>query len=176
MEPEIARRCMNCGASVRGHARFCPQCGHAMSEAPTLIRRPTPTGGLVDDVERVARDMRERLTPVDAAHAPRDNDHPPAPHTDAPAEASRPTVVPAEVTHADDARAESLTAVEAQGVRRGRTDRARSRAGEGVERLREASFVVFDEAHDDPGLRFVLVAALLFALFLIILLLSHVLA
>ena len=84
--------------------------------------------------------------------------------------------MPAGVTHADDARAESLTAVAAQGVRGGRTDRVRARAGEGVERLREASFVVFDEAHDDPALRFVLVAAALFALFLIILLLSHVLA
>jgi hypothetical protein len=44
-----------------------------------------------------------------------------------------------------------------------------------VEKLREASTVVFDEASDDPGLRFVIVAALLFLLFLFILLFSYIL-
>lgn len=44
-----------------------------------------------------------------------------------------------------------------------------------VERLREASTVVFDEASDDPGLRFVIIAGLLFALFLFFLLLSYLL-
>lgn len=27
MEPEIARRCVSCGASVRGTAFYCPECG-----------------------------------------------------------------------------------------------------------------------------------------------------
>lgn len=44
-----------------------------------------------------------------------------------------------------------------------------------VEKLREASTVVFDEASDDPGLRFVIIAALLFLLFLFILLFSYIL-
>jgi len=44
-----------------------------------------------------------------------------------------------------------------------------------VERLREASTVVFDEASDDPGLRFVIIAGVLFALFLFFLLLSYLL-
>jgi len=44
-----------------------------------------------------------------------------------------------------------------------------------VEKLREASTVVFDEASDDPGLRFLIVAALLFLLFLFILLFSYIL-
>jgi hypothetical protein len=44
-----------------------------------------------------------------------------------------------------------------------------------VEKLREASTVVFDEASDDPGLRFVIIAALLFLFFLFILLFSYIL-
>jgi hypothetical protein len=44
-----------------------------------------------------------------------------------------------------------------------------------VEKLREASTVVFDEASDDPGLRFVIIAALLFLLFLFIFLFSYIL-
>jgi hypothetical protein len=44
-----------------------------------------------------------------------------------------------------------------------------------VERLRHASTVVLDEAADDPGLRFVLVAAVLILLSLGLLLLSQIL-
>lgn len=44
-----------------------------------------------------------------------------------------------------------------------------------VEKLREASTVVFDEATDDPGLRFVIIAALLFLVFLFIFLFSYIL-
>ena len=42
MEPEIARRCVACGAAVRGRAKFCPQCGSDMGEAPTLNREIVP--------------------------------------------------------------------------------------------------------------------------------------
>jgi len=44
-----------------------------------------------------------------------------------------------------------------------------------VEKLREASTVVLDEASDDPGLRFLIVAAVLFILFLFIFLFSYIL-
>lgn len=44
-----------------------------------------------------------------------------------------------------------------------------------VEKLRQASTVVLDEAAEDPGLRFVLVAALLIILSLVLLLLSQIL-
>src|SRR5437868_7595358 len=32
MEPEIDRRCPDCGAAVRAQAAFCPQCGRTMKE------------------------------------------------------------------------------------------------------------------------------------------------
>ena len=44
-----------------------------------------------------------------------------------------------------------------------------------VEKLRHASTIVLDEAADDPGLRFVLIAALLVILSLILVLLSQIL-
>jgi predicted amidophosphoribosyltransferase len=86
-EPEIARRCSACGASVRQRAMFCPQCGSAM---------PQPT----------------------------------ATHT--------------------------------EGVR-----------GQ-VEKIRKVSSVMIDQAAYDPSLRFLLVAAGLFILFLVLLILSKV--
>ena len=30
--PEISRRCVSCGASVRAGARYCPQCGKVVPE------------------------------------------------------------------------------------------------------------------------------------------------
>lgn len=58
----------------------------------------------------------------------------------------------------------------------GTVDRARAArpdVSQSVGRLREISSVVLDEASYDPSLRFVLVAAALFLLFLVILLLSE---
>jgi hypothetical protein len=57
----------------------------------------------------------------------------------------------------------------AVGARAGETLRPR------VEKLREASVGVLDEAADDPGLRFLIVAGLLFLLFLVLWLVSYVL-
>ena len=56
----------------------------------------------------------------------------------------------------------------AVGARAGETLRPR------VEKLREASAGVLDEAADDPGLRFLIVAGLLFVLFLVLWLVSYV--
>jgi len=94
-EPEIARRCVACGVSVRQHAMFCPQCGNPIPQA----------------VE---------TAPV--APAPRQE------------------------------------GVKAQ-----------------VQKLRKVSSVVIDQAAYDPSLRFLLVAAALFLLFLILLIFSKVL-
>ena len=87
-EPEIARRCVSCGVSVRQHAMFCPQCGNAIPQPPA-----TPATGVKG----------------------------------------------------------------------------------GVQKLRQVSNIVIDQAAYDPSLRFLLVAAALFLLFLILLILSKVL-
>jgi predicted amidophosphoribosyltransferase len=85
-EPEIARRCSACGASVRQNAIFCPQCGNQVPQPATTT----------------------------------------------------------------------------EGVR-GR-----------VEKIRKVSSVMIDQAAYDPSLRFLLIAAGMFLLFLILLILSKV--
>jgi len=102
-EPEIARRCTACGASVRQHAVFCPQCGNSIPE---------------------------------------------------PAATTTPTIAETNITPAPK--------VYDEGVR-GR-----------VEKIRKVSSVVIDQAAYDPSLRFLLVAAVMFLLFLILLILSKV--
>ena len=55
---------------------------------------------------------------------------------------------------------------------RGRVARVREGTRARVGRMREEAIVVLEETPDDPGLRFVLVAALLFVVFLVLLFLS----
>ena len=199
MEPEIARRCMTCGAAVRGRARFCPQCGQDMSEAstlnrPALVEEHTPSGRLVDEAERVARALNDSMPPLSAdagstqAISDQKQLNEPAAPEQAPAQTTQPTAqtqTGADATNTpladaaltndagDDARAQAAHLDVA--APSSRLSGVRARAGERVERLREVSVVVFDEAHDDPALRFVLVAAVLFVIFLLILLFNHIL-
>ena len=98
-DPEIARRCTACGASVRQGAMFCPQCGDPMA-----------TETIVDT---------------------------------APAQPLLPARPP-------------------EGVKAH------------VEKLQKFSSVVIDQAAYDPSLRFLLVAAAFFLLFLVLLILSKV--
>lgn len=116
-DPEIARRCLRCGASIRARAEFCAQCGQAMRSEKS---------GVIADGGSVKMNVEERKTLPGVVVAARD-----------------------------------------EGRRR--------KAEERVARMRERSLVVLDEAADDPSLRFVLVAFLIFAIFVIVLLLSLVL-
>ena len=109
-EPEIARRCTACGASVRQRAVFCPQCGNQVSQAQ------------------------------------------------APTTATTTPLIPE-------------TMIEAAAPSKVHDDGVRGR----VEKLRKVSSVVIDQAAYDPSLRFLLVAAVLFLLFLVLLILSIVL-
>ena len=74
----------------------------------------------------------------------------------------------------------AVAAADAEPTRRHRVKVAARDAMEGkiaprVEKMRRASTVVLDEAADDPGLRFVLIAALLVLLSLGLVLLSQIL-
>ena len=110
-EPEIARRCTTCGASVRQRAIFCPQCGDQIPQPQAPAMTTTPL-------------IPESIIETAPAPAPKVRD---------------------------------------DGVR-GR-----------VEKFRKVSSVVIDQAAYDPSLRFLLVAAVLFLLFLVLLILSKVL-
>ena len=118
-EPEIARRCSTCGASVRKSAMFCPQCGSPISEPQPVTTNASDT--IIDSVPEPAPTQAINLIPESVIHKPTDHSV------------------------------------------RGR-----------VEHIRKVSSVVIDQAAYDPSLRFLLVAAALFLLFLVLLILSKV--
>jgi hypothetical protein len=125
-EPEIARRCTACGASVREHAMFCPQCGNPITQASPIVVQPV-TDTIVDT---------------------------------APTEALMP----------DPAATQPLSAVAPPAAPRAHEDGVLAR----VEKIRKVSSVVIDQAGYDPSLRFLLVAAVLFVLYLVLLIFSKV--
>jgi uncharacterized Zn finger protein (UPF0148 family) len=154
-EPEIARRCHSCGVSIREKAAFCPQCGKKQEAQPA-----TDESVSIHDTEDVVRDYNQTLTETDFQKRK------PVSGQKAANEPRKPTV----------ARAARQKAVEEVGARIQRaTTRARDVEGNVIHRVqkfREISSVVLDEAGYDPSLRFVLVAAALFLLFVLILLLN----
>ncbi|HKP73627.1 MAG TPA: hypothetical protein VJT82_11855 [Pyrinomonadaceae bacterium] len=151
----------------------------AASQAENPIR--TPQSSLVEEAARVAATLNDKLPPsalessannsgnhrgaTGATHEPRAHD------------------APTTQTATDGDATVSAAATPAQAESRGRMRQRAASVGASVgenlrprvEKLREASIVVFDEASDDPGLRFVLVAVALFVVFLLFLLFSYIL-
>lgn len=159
-EPEIARRCLACGASIRTHAFFCPQCGAELGQtdfSQTLpivsteanVKNSTAGKSEVEADRDIGRD-----TLVEFAPTPKSASASKPPATAKPATPPR-VAVGGKLQRA---------ATRARGVEGDMKQRAR--------KVREISGVVLDEAGDDPSLRFVLVAAVLFGLFLVIVLLN----
>jgi hypothetical protein len=217
MEPEIARRCTACGASVRGAAHFCPQCGSTLANAAAQ-GAATEQPVLVEEAERVASSLEGRLSAprgveekraeseargessrgencASAANnasvtkterasfdqserAPFDRTtrgaNQPAASTTQPT-----TSTPQPAASAAQPATSSVRQADAQSPTHAPATAERSGVGESrhprVERLRERSVVVLDEAADDPGLRFVLVAGALFVVALLLFVLSFVL-
>ena len=232
MLPEISRRCLSCGAAVRGGARFCPQCGKLMeaeASAPAEAARAdegatsagTPPAADVapaaaDEIrlEESWRDWEQSVgahaeaaevkTPVreqsreeisseslevgggESRGAAGETPAPPTqpllrPQSTPPA----PSVVQRE-GHDDGQGAEGAAQVAAAAVGdAGSLARPRS-AEKGrraaavkeslrprVERVRDASMGVLEDAAEDSGLRFVLIALALFAVFLVFLFINN---
>lgn len=171
MEPEIARRCPGCGASVRGRAHFCPQCGRSTDDAPKINLPATDTqprsrAGAVEESDHAAASLKERLSsPVDPTAATISASSGGAHEIETGNASTTPLVF------SNDATPES-----ARGKIRQRAADVSGSLRPRVEKVREASISVFDEASDDPGLRFVLIAVVLFVLFLLFLLISKILS
>jgi hypothetical protein len=175
-EPEIARRCPTCGASIRELAFFCPQCGNAL--APKSGRSQTP-------VAEAAESTSKDTAPLDGSDVQSQqksmSDTVAIEKTETPA-GVRPmsdTVAIEKLEEIPNPPANPRTrgAVGA-GIQRA-TTLARDVEGDvihRVQKVREISSVVLDEAGYDPSLRFVLVAAVVFVLFLVILLLNKLIA
>lgn len=183
-EPEIARRCASCGASIRVRAFFCPQCGKALDEQKTHSKK-------------ASADAKTEMLPGNNVPVTETQPNTPtkdkAQQTSSEAEAAEATVLeqsppnesfavsstegaartePLDVTMKGDASHIAPTAPldsNKELARHAVKDDVLHR----VENLRQISSVVIDEAAYDPSLRFVLVAAVLFILFLVILVLSE---
>ena len=148
-DPKISRRCPTCRASIRDNAFFCPQCGNKL-ERPQV----TPAAQQeIHDTEEVLIDPNKTLTEADfrarSAAAPVTESSQPRPRAKGLGEVGSKLQ---KVSH------------KARGVEGDVKQR--------VQKFREMSNVVIGEANYDPSLRFVLVGAVLFIIFLLIVLLN----
>ena len=197
--PEISRRCLSCGAAVRAGSRFCPQCGQGLeaearpgasgglegafapvpptgelslppNEPPPTKEWTPPTNEWTPPTKEFA--AFEQSTGAAAAPAPEQT-----PIAFAAAVEPEPARVSAPRSHeeagpASEEAGEEVIDAGSAGDLRGRVARVREGTRARVGRMREEAIVVLEETPDDSGLRFVLVAAALFVVFLVLLFLS----
>jgi predicted RNA-binding Zn-ribbon protein involved in translation (DUF1610 family) len=171
-EPEIARRCPTCGASIREVALFCPQCGNAQpqretraaAESETTSKNTAPLESA--EIEPAPRSISDTIAIERPQEAPAVSFNPPSMSDTIAIE--RPEERPKAASAAGLRGAVGTQLQRANTLARGVEGDVIHR----VQKVRKISSVVLDEAGDDPGLRFVLVAAVVFVLFLIIVLLN----
>jgi hypothetical protein len=174
MEPEIARRCSDCGAAVRGAAAFCPECGKPLKV------RVADVDSAVEVAETPARRKAEGETDTPPALTTQPSSVAASAASVAPAQEIPSPKVASEERPRVVATTTPLTPETEERSRRQRMTTAARGAVEGkiaprVEKLRQASSVMLEEASSDPGLRFVLIAIAIFILSGLLLLLNHLL-
>ena len=192
-EPEIDRRCMSCGASVRKQAAFCPQCGQMLDQP-----NEEPDESDQTEAEVIEAQQATHLSTDDGDHDNQEQVNHSSTIQEAVA-ATEPLIVQ---RPEGDGIEPSVTADEASGyktqplfanrtlanasvaslaeskLKRSSTDAATKsdqRVLTRVDRIRKVSSVMIDQAAYDPSLRFLLVAGALFVLFVILMILSKVL-
>jgi zinc-ribbon domain len=154
-DPEISRRCSACGASVRQRALFCPQCGTAIGSAASQ----TDTDSARTVAEKAVENTQIEVMPETVVDSPRSG-----------LAATEPLRIGTLQTP-ENAPTQALNSVSPPVRPRPRQeDGIRSR----VDKLKKVSSVVIDQAAYDPSLRFLLVAACLFLLFVVLLIMSKV--
>jgi hypothetical protein len=189
LEPQIARRCPTCGASIREVAHFCPQCGNELPPRDSQNLQPTEPAARPEDIRKDTAPLNESEIAPDFSETvaiPRPEAAKPAPAMSDTIAIEQPLPEPAarplsDTVAIDDSKKPTGGAARARP--RGRvgaqlqraTSVARNVEGDVLQRVnkvRKISGVVIDEAGYDPSLRFVLVAALVFGIFLVIVLLN----
>lgn len=175
-EPEIARRCPTCGASIREVALFCPQCGNAQPPRQTRIAaEPETTSKTTAPLEgKSGESSQKSMSDTIAIERPEDIPNVP--------DESR-SMSDTMVIERPERTPKAPVSPGVRGAVGARIQRATTLARdvEGdvihrVQKVREVSSVVLDEAGNDPGVRFVLVAAIVFVVFLVIVLLNKLIA
>ncbi|HEY3027042.1 MAG TPA: zinc ribbon domain-containing protein [Pyrinomonadaceae bacterium] len=161
-EPEISRRCPSCGASLRGRALFCPQCGEPLTQSkdiPNAISdRPAPAPAIDVNKRDAQGPNAEAVAGRNAGESQQRKSDSPRNRDTAGSPAPAPGKARKQIQRATTAARDALE------------DNVRPR----VEKIRNASSFVLEEASDDPSLRFVLVAGALFLLFVVLLVISKV--
>jgi hypothetical protein len=156
-EPLIARRCPWCGVAIREQAFFCPQCGKDLAQqqpdfGATIAESAPP--------EIIKKDTAELVDP--------------GPPKESPAKAAPAEAMPAK-SHKPTTGQQTLGKMGAGIQKASHVARdVEENVAHRMQRLRDVSIVVIDEASYDASLRFVLVAVALFIMFLVILFLSKV--
>jgi hypothetical protein len=169
-EPEISRRCPECGASIRVRAFFCPQCGRAFaSEAKATAELESSEQSLPAKHARgeTGAPTETQKQTENVSYAQRKTDVSGGEDKElAPDRANFSSTVSA------GSAAEHHSKVSVHRATAAARDVFEDNVLARVEKLRHVSSVVLDEAGYDPSLRFVLVAVVLFVLFLVLLFLS----
>jgi predicted nucleic acid-binding Zn-ribbon protein len=160
MVPEISHRCPACGVSIRDageRVMFCPECGKALAETEAeksaLQAAQTANHG----------EPAEGVTPPQVTW-PLQNDEAKNIST-----SDKNQKVVGEDRHGARERTREKLQRASRATRGAIEDNVKR-----VEKIHHVSSAVFEEATYDPSLRFVLVALGLFALFIILLILSKV--
>jgi hypothetical protein len=198
-EPEISHRCLSCGASHRGHALFCPQCG-APLDPPKGDSKVNDAGSAAAGAEAnhatdaEAKKVDATATEGKKAHAA-EASLPRRRRSDRDEKASAAAAMKVSGNSPQGSNGKSGKSSPprgGQGDERSKGSRgdkarrniqrataaARDVVGDNVrprvEKIKHASNVVIEEASDDPSLRFILVAGLLFLVFVVLLVISKV--
>ena len=183
MLPEISRRCLSCGASVRSEAMFCPECGQSLSQGSGDSDVPIATGeALPTNNPEAESNTAGALIEGESFAAIAEQKVKSKPKTFPP-----PTTNPSKRGLKQPAALRTKTSAaspghERAGVKTREKLHRASTAARGaleenvkrVERIRHVSSVVLEEAHYDPSLRFVLVAVVVFVIVAALLVLSKV--
>ena len=176
MLPEISKRCLSCGAAVRVQAMFCPECGRPLSQSGGKSAQT-----IAHDQAIPVRDGENATAAAVHAESKSRHEDDSSPAIQSEESAKAPAAAVAESVSASSS-APPIIARQPKGAKTRETLHRASTAARGalednvkrVEKIRQVSSVVLEEAHYDPSLRFVLVAVGVFIVFVILLVLSKV--
>ena len=183
-QPEISHRCPACGVSIRDfdeRALFCPECGQPLATGEThetniVTDNPPETDEIQAQpvVSRADDRATEPAAVSDAVPEQPGVDEPPKHETPklSTEEVAPPTIDSSKLPRHGARERTRETLHRASNVARGAIEDNVKR----VEKIQHVSSVMFEEAHYDPSLRFVLVALGLFLVFVLLLVLSKVMS